>query len=268
MSIYVQSHHKLKEKIIITLITILIFIATQKTLVHAGVPAPYFSAPADQKLVDAAENYLKQKFGEGYYAKFIKFEGGGSYRRVKDSPLESSISFSFISPLQNKSFRMDVWVHENASIAKYYGPTKQYNFLISREESIEKAKIISKQYTTGVYQLDNIADSELIRYTMDSGFEYDITWVVRSNKSLGCEEYSVATTCSYQAIYLDVDTGEHKVGSPNFIGVTEYHNSSDTITKNKTISLSLVIFIIAFTVILTAVFSKMWSKMKRSAHAN
>lgn len=164
-----------------------------------------FLGPADQKFIDAAEEYVKQKLGEEYYNQFISFQSGDSYEDCieNECTVRNEISFNYKIPFETVSDphlggppRIGVRADNDENIVKYVGPIKAYQFLISKEEAIEKAKS---------YGLVNVTNAGIV--TSSGGEDgYEIVWAVSSNDLAGYGE--VLKEPLYKGVYVDVDSGD------------------------------------------------------------
>jgi len=178
-----------------------------------------FLGPADQKFIDAAQQYLKQKLGEDYYNKFISFQSGVSAEDCfqNECTIRNSMVFNYIIPFDINSdagrgpptppINIQVEI-DNGTITHYYGPKKPYQFLISNDEAIK----IAKAYGLVEIARAGYTQDIKLRYATD---EYELRWYVSSNDLVGeCEDLwtpensTPRKTCTYKGVYIDVDTGK------------------------------------------------------------
>lgn len=162
--------------------------------------------PANQTFVDAAERYIKQKLGEDYYNKFVTFQYGSSHEDCIESKctIRNEISFNHNILFETYSGSppisvgtIFVVVDNNGSVANYIGPAKPYQFLVSKEKAIEKAKD---------YGIANITVALVVHTPNTSPYGYEIVWAVSSNDLAGYG--NVLNEPIYKGVYVDVDTGE------------------------------------------------------------
>lgn len=222
-----------------------------------------FLGPADQKFIDVAEEYVKQKLGENYYNQFISFQSGDSFEDcIEDQcTMRNEIFFNYDVPFETIGdphlggpLRIGVTVNNEETVVDYVGPIKPYQFLISKEEAINLAKS---------YGIINITNAGI---ATSSGGEdgYEIVWAVSSNDLAGYGE--VLKEPIYKGVYVDVDTGEIRgeyrinplIATPSGAGgvnLGEFFKEQE-IQREKDVQrpISIDILILIIIVVLIAVF--------------
>ena len=166
---------------------------------------------ADQKSINAATDYVKHKFGDNYFDRFIRFVSGNSYKTCigDDCTIFNEITFNY-----NKQdlpttdhLQIRVSVDDKGKVTYYFGPAKAYKFYLSKDDAIAKA-----------YGLKNITGAGIFP---SEEREYELVWVVWSNElakecdsGLDAEGGPIPNKllpdklqCK-KGVYVDIDTGE------------------------------------------------------------
>lgn len=227
---------------------------------------------SDQKSINAAEQFLKQKLGESYYSEFVSFLSGNSYEECIETncTIKNSISFTYKPPSESRDYSLplmvNVYVDDNNKIIDYLGPLKPYQFLVSKDDAIAKAK---------AYGLNDIIGASIARTvtytsagsTISDG--YEIVWAVSSNDLAGaCRVIGGGVQeCIYKGVYVDVDSGEIKgeyrinpliltVSQSGGVKLGEFFQDKNTTASNNIIYAVAVIVILVIALLLWNRFRK------------
>lgn len=160
---------------------------------------------ADQKHIDKAINYIKEKLGGEYYTQYLTFQSGDSYEDCTNNSctVRNEISFDYNIPFDNSANSrgppvVRVTMDKDGNITGYFGPIKPYEFLISEERTMELAKS---------YGIKDITTVE-IAMSIEKENGYELVWAVGSNDLTSQGE--VLNEPLYRGVYVDVDDGEIK----------------------------------------------------------
>jgi hypothetical protein len=194
-----------------------------------------FLGEADGKYRGIAEEYLKQKLGNDYFNEYLDFHLGDKHedcvenksaiinctninviyftynnKATSNIKIDETVRYrTNVTSGVKTGFRgisilssIRVEVDDNGNVVKYSGPSKPYNFLITKDDVINKAKS---------YGYNAIIDATLVGIPRSDG--YEILWVVDSSDLLECRweiyfESASTKLCSFKGVYIDVDTGE------------------------------------------------------------
>ena len=162
-----------------------------------------------QQMTDAAIEYIRQKTGSDYYNKHITYRSGQSQEICYGDVCEVThgLQFNQIIPWESGSDHrggpmagiFSVSLDENGKVTYYTGPPNAYQFLLSKEQALEKAQ---------QYGLREITKAAVVNAWISPG--YQLAWEIISNDQTNCMQRGVSEQCLAKGIYLDVDTGDLK----------------------------------------------------------
>ncbi|MEK6903946.1 MAG: hypothetical protein AABW64_04865 [Nanoarchaeota archaeon] len=217
--------YKIKEKqmqrnillmlgMVIILLAAMPFVIAQSTEVGeggSGTVAPSTASTRaskpDQKIINEAEDFLKKKLGDSYYAQFITVTSKESFKDCDKTSctIRNEITFSYKIPFSTEGVdphfssqpdSIQITLDSNGVVQNYLGPKKPYQFLVDAEQAKAKAKTYGLQKITG-----SVLNTAAI--TADG---YELVWAVSSDDEIA--RGSVMNEPIYRGVYVDIDSGE------------------------------------------------------------
>lgn len=160
---------------------------------HEGGVKEIVRTPAPDWILESSKDYIVSYIGKNYYDKHISIDWKSTNPSIDKVGAKYRIYYNYEFKVKGDfiwtSLKFGMWLDEEGSVIEYEGPTKPYEFAVSKAEAIDIAK------------REGMSSGGSAEIRMGSDFGLDESYIIYvSTENL--------ETGKPEVVYVDVDSGE------------------------------------------------------------